>query len=60
MTPETVLVFDLGTSSLKAGLFDGEGNRVGFVRMAYGNEVRPDYYGRSVLTVLETARNAVR
>lgn len=59
MAPETILVFDLGTSSLKAGLFDEEGNRKAFVRLAYGNEVRPDYFGRTVETVLKTAAAAV-
>lgn len=58
MAPEAVLVFDLGTSSLKAGLFDEDGNRVGFVRLPYGKEIRPDYYGRSIETVLQTARDA--
>ncbi len=59
MTKETVLVFDLGTSSLKAGLFDGEGNRAAFVRLPYGDEVRPDYFGRTAGTVLKTAAAAV-
>lgn len=59
MATETILVFDLGTSSLKAGLFDGEGDRKAFVRLPYGNEIRPDYFGRTAETVLKTAAAAV-
>lgn len=59
MKTETALVFDLGTSSLKAALFTAEGERKAFVRLPYVNEARPDFFGRTVQTVLQTAASAV-
>lgn len=60
MKTAVVLVLDLGSSSLKAAFFNQKGERVAFLRMSYGSEKIPDFFHRSVETILETVKRAIK